>query len=84
MRRQYFSPMAGFIYVDPFEVRKEIIVRPYDIQRMVDLGLEGAEIITPDMQDRVLDGIVEFLSDHFPITIDVQALRLVGFIRCAW
>jgi hypothetical protein len=41
LRRQYEAPMAGFIYVEPFEVRKEIIVRPHDLQQWVDLGLEG-------------------------------------------
>ena len=41
MRRQYYSSMTGFIYVEPYEVRKEIIVRPADMQRYVDLGLEG-------------------------------------------
>jgi hypothetical protein len=41
LRRAYFAPMSGFIYVEPYEVRKEIIVRPLDLQRWVDLGLEG-------------------------------------------
>ncbi len=45
LQRQYYSPMTGFIYVEPFEVRKEIIVRPYDIQQWVDLGLEGQDMI---------------------------------------
>jgi hypothetical protein len=51
LKRQYDSPMTGFIYVEPFEVRKEIIVRPYDIQQWVDLGLEGQEMIRADQQD---------------------------------
>jgi hypothetical protein len=39
LMRQYSSPMTGFIYVEPFEVRKEIIIRPKDLQQWVDLGL---------------------------------------------
>jgi hypothetical protein len=70
MRRQYFSPMTGFIYVEPFEVRKEIILRPRDVQRWTDLGLDGVDTITPEMQDRVKAGILEFLQDRFPVTID--------------
>ncbi len=70
LRRQYFAPMAGFIYVEPFEVRKEIIVRPADVQRSHDLGLEGLDVITPDMQASVKSGIVDYLDNRFKVTID--------------
>jgi hypothetical protein len=75
LRRQYFAPMAGFIYVEPFEVRKEIIVRPADVQREFDLGLDGIDIITPEMQDSVKAGIVEYLDSHFDVLIDGQAVE---------
>jgi len=75
LRRKYFSPMAGFIYVEPFEVRKEIIVRPADIQRRYDLGLEGVETITPPMQDQVKQGIVKYLEQYFQLSIDGQAVE---------
>jgi len=39
LRRTYFSPMSGFIYVEPYEVRKEIVARPKDLQSWIDLGL---------------------------------------------
>ena len=70
LRRQYYSPMTGFIYVEPYEVRKEIIVRPADIQRYVDLGLDGETIITADRHDEIKEKIVGFLDDHFPVKID--------------
>ncbi len=75
LRRKYFSPMAGFIYIEPFEVRKEIIVRPADIQRRYDLGLDGLETITPEIQDEVKQGIVKYLEQYFPLTIDGQAVE---------
>ena len=62
--------MTGFIYVEPFEVRKEIIVRPADIQRMHDLGLAGKDTIPADQQEAVKTGIVEFLGEHFAVMID--------------
>jgi len=67
--------MAGFIYVEPFEVRKEIIVRPVDIQRRYDLGLADVDVITPQMQPKVKQGIVEYLEQHFPLIIDGQAVE---------
>ncbi len=43
--RQYSESMSGFIYVEPYEVRKEVIVRPVDLQEWVDLGLDGRKSI---------------------------------------
>jgi hypothetical protein len=70
LRRQNYSPMSGFIYVEPFEVRKEIIARPKDLQRWVDLGLEGKNEITVDMQESLKQKVVEFLKRHHPVFID--------------
>ena len=70
MRRQYFASMAGFIYIEPYEVRKEIIVRPADMQRYVDLGLDGTDVIPADRHAEIKQKIVEYLADHFPVTID--------------
>jgi hypothetical protein len=85
MRRQYYSPMTGFIYVEPYEVRKEIIVRPADIQRYVDLGLAGETVIPAEQHDEIKGKIVEFLNDHFPVKIDGQPVEgtvdRVNFLR---
>jgi len=70
LRRQYYAPMMGFIYVEPYEVRKEIIARPKDLQRYVDLGLTGRETIPVEMQSEVRRKVIEFLSEHHPMTID--------------
>jgi hypothetical protein len=51
-------------------VRKEIIVRPADIQRYVDLGLGGETMIPADRHDEIKETVVEFLSGHFPVKID--------------
>jgi len=70
LSRQYFSPMTGFIYVEPYEVRKEIIVRPSDIQKFTDLGLANAKSIPAEKQEEIKQKVVEFLAGHFPVTID--------------
>ncbi len=70
LRRQYYAPMTGFIYVEPYEVRKEIIVRPKDIQRYVDLGLADRKTIPVAMQAEVRQKIIDFLRQHHPVTID--------------
>jgi hypothetical protein len=70
LRRQYFSPMTGFIYVEPYEVRKEIILRPSDVQNFTDLGLADTKVIAAEKQEEIKQKVVEFLADHFPVTID--------------
>ena len=85
LRRQYEAPMAGFIYVEPFEVRKEIIVRPHDLQQWVDLGLEGQDVIPAGQQEEVKRRVVAFLENHFPVRIDGEpaegALGRINFLR---
>jgi len=74
MRRSYFAPMSGFLYVEPFEVRKEVIVRPKDMQRWVDIGLAGAAVIKADQRGLVLEKIAAFLTDKQPVTINGVAV----------
>ncbi len=70
LRRQYFAPMSGFLYVEPYEVRKEIVARPRDLQSWVDLGLDGRETIPPEMQPELLRQAAEFLRNHHRVLID--------------
>ncbi len=74
LMRQYSAPMSGFIYVENFEVRKEIIVRPKDLQRWVDLGLEGRTDIPVEMQAGIRQTVGEFLQQHHAVTIDGEAV----------
>ena len=74
LRRQYFAPMSGFLYVEPYEVRKEIIVRPKDLQHWVDLGLDGRSTIPVGMQDELKRKVGAFLREHHPVEIDGRAI----------
>ncbi|MGI9327738.1 MAG: hypothetical protein ACR2PZ_21150 [Pseudomonadales bacterium] len=70
LRRTYFAPMSAFLYVEPYEVRKEIIVRPKDLQEWVDLGLEGRATIPVAIQPELKRRVAEFLRDRQPVVID--------------
>jgi hypothetical protein len=74
LRRAYFAPMSGFIYVEPYEVRKEIIVRPLDLQRWVDLGLEGRATIPVEIQPELMRRAAEFLRKRHEVAIDGQEI----------
>ncbi len=73
LRRQFYAPINGFLYIEPFEVRKEIVVRPKDLQTWVDLGLEpGQEVITVAEQEEIKRRAAEFLATRLAVTIDGQ------------
>jgi len=73
LRRQFYAPINGFLYLEPFEVRKEIVVRPKDLQGWVDLGIEpGQEVITVAEQEEIKRRAVEFLAGRLAVTIDGQ------------
>ena len=74
LRRTYFSPMSGFIYVEPYEVRKEIVARPKDLQSWIDLGLSGRQTIPVDIQDELKRTAAEFLREHHVVIIDGEAI----------
>ncbi|MGI9341986.1 MAG: hypothetical protein ACR2QV_04010 [Gammaproteobacteria bacterium] len=75
LRRQNFAPMSGFIYVEPYEVRKEIIARPKDLQDWVDLGLEGRDTIPIEIQEELKRRVGEFLRERHAVVIDGEVVE---------
>lgn len=72
LRRQNYTPISAYLYVEPYEVRREIVVRPKDLQRWVDLGLEGAEVIGVEVQEEIKARVAQFLASHGLVLIDGQ------------
>lgn len=75
LRRQYDSPLNVFLYVEPYEVRVEIIVRPLDVQQWRDVGLDGKRTITPEMYGSIQGQVAEFIGEHLNLTIDGQPIE---------
>ena len=59
-----------FLYVEPFEVRKEIVIRPVDLQRWIDLELNVAGEIPVADQEELKRRVTEFMDKRHPVTID--------------
>ncbi len=72
LRRQNYTPISAYLYVAPYEVRRESVVRPKDLQRWVDLGLEGAEVIGVERQEEIKARVGHFLASHGLVLIDGQ------------
>jgi hypothetical protein len=83
--RAYNSPLNAFLYIEPYEVRVEIIARPMDLQRWVDLGLEGREGIPVEIQADLKAKAAAFLDEHIQLTIDDKPVRpeldRINFLR---
>ncbi len=70
LRRQFYAPLSAYLYIEPHEVRKEIVFRPRDLQRWTDLGLAGKDSITVAEQEEIKRRAVAFLDRHNQVTID--------------
>ena len=75
LRRAYFASMSGFLYVEAYEVRKEIILRPKDLQHWIDLGLDGRETIPVEMQEELKRKVAAFLRERHPVAIDGKSVE---------
>jgi hypothetical protein len=75
--RQYEAPLSAYLYVEPFEVRKEVVVRPRDLARWIDLGLEDQEVIRAGEWGALKQRVVDFLLPRDPVTIDGRRIEPV-------
>lgn len=85
LRRQFAAPAAAFVYIENFEVRKEIVIRPKDLQRWIDLGLEDKQFIAAADRESICARAATYLGEHTPVKIDGKdvhgTLDRVHFIR---
>jgi len=70
LKRQYDTPLNIFLYVEPYEVRVEVIARPADLQDWVDLGVADLDTISAGMQRALLDTAAAFLARNLELTVD--------------
>jgi hypothetical protein len=70
MNRKFNTPMNVFLYVEPFEVRKEFVVRPLDLARFTELDIEPNEPIEAERRAAFLNDVATFLAERAPVVID--------------
>jgi hypothetical protein len=75
LKRWQQSGMMTFLYIEPFEVRHETLVRVKDMAAWMDLGLRGGDYIEVDEFEPLKKRIGEFLLQHSKVRIDGQSLR---------
>ncbi len=70
LKRHHKSALMSFLYVEPYEVRHEVLARIKDLDEWMDLGLRGEDVIEPDEWDGLMKRVGAFLLDKNPVTID--------------
>lgn len=70
LRRQFDAPLSAYLYIEPYEVRQEIIVRPKDLQQWLDLELQDDGVLPVEQQEGLKKRIAQFLSEKNPVFID--------------
>jgi len=70
MNRKFNAPMNVFLYVEPFEVRKELVLRPLDLARFTALDIAPHEPIPAEQRAAFLNDVAAFLSSRAEVTID--------------
>ncbi len=75
LKRWQQSGMMTFLYIEPFEVRHETLVRVKDMAAWMNLGLRGGDYIEVDEFEPLKKRIGDFLLQHSKVLIDGQSLR---------
>ena len=70
LRRHHKSALMSFLYIEPLEVRHEVLTRVKDLENWMDLGLRGDRYIEIDELDSLRRRIGEFLLTKNPVRID--------------
>lgn len=70
LARHHRWPIMSFIYVEPREVRHEIVIRLRDLEDWADLNFDRNAPITDDGRSNILDAASRFFEDKNPVIID--------------
>ena len=75
LKRHHKSALMSFLYVEPYEVRHEILVRARDMEQWMELGLRGDTYIEVDELEGLKQRSGEFLLEKNPLLVDGRALK---------
>lgn len=70
LTRHHRLPVMSFIYVEPREVRHEVMLRLTDLEDWAELSVDKNARIPEDGRGRILDAANRFFEDKNPVIID--------------
>jgi hypothetical protein len=75
LKRWQRGSVMSFLYVEPYEVRHEILARVKDLEAWIDLELRGDEFIEEDENEPLKKRVGEFFLRQDKVLIDGKGLR---------
>ncbi len=75
LKRWQQSGVRSFLYIEPYEVRHEILVRVKDLSAWMDLGLKGKDFIEIEELEPLKKRAGEFFLARENVTIDGERLK---------
>ena len=75
LKRWQRGGVMSFLYVEPYEVRHEILARVKDLAAWMDFGLRGDEFIEADENEALKQKVGEFLLKQDKVVIDGKQLK---------
>ena len=74
-KRWQEAGVRAFFYIEPYEVRYEILARVKDLSAWIDLGLRDGDVIEADEFEGLKERIGDFFLENEKVLIDGEALR---------
>jgi len=75
LRRWQSGGVMSFLYIEPYEIRHEVLARVKDLAAWIDLGLRGEEFIEADENDLLKKRVGQFFLKRDKTLIDGKQLR---------
>lgn len=75
MQRKIGSGLRTYLYIEPYEVRNEILVRVKDMMDWIDFDLRGDEFIEEDEFNRLREQVGQFFLERENVEIDGKRLK---------
>lgn len=70
LKRHHQSAMMSFLYMEPREVRHEMLIRLRDLEDWTDLGLGDARTFGKQDRAGIIRKAIDFLAERNPLTSD--------------
>jgi hypothetical protein len=75
LKRKMTGGVRSFIYIEPFEIRHEILARVKDVEAWMDLKLEGKEFIEVHENEALKKRVGQFFLEQENLLIDGKQFR---------
>jgi len=78
LKRHHKSALMSFLYVEPRELRHEVLIRVRDLQEWTDLGLIGGATIVAAARAQIKERARAFLATRNPLEVDGTPVKPVS------